>query len=278
VDGYRISQLAERTGVPATTLRFYETAGLLSAERTAAGYRVYGEEAVERRSFIAAAKRLGLPLEEIAELLVVWENGACADVRDDLRPRLAARIGEAERHAAAVALFAATLHRALDHLDALPDRAERCGPHCLMTEEAEYQGSGTGAGMGAGVQVVVEERVGVEEPVGVEDRVKVEEEVGDGTEAWRRAPVACSLASLGDREARAAQWAAVLDGALRTRVADGLRLGLPVDRAAELAELVTAEQACCPFLGFRLEFDGPRLVLEVRAPAEGAEILAGLFG
>jgi DNA-binding transcriptional MerR regulator len=65
----RISQLAERTGVPATTLRFYETAGLLPAERTRSGYRVYGEEAVERLAFIGAAEGLGLPLEEIAELL-----------------------------------------------------------------------------------------------------------------------------------------------------------------------------------------------------------------
>ncbi|WP_235032650.1 MerR family transcriptional regulator [Actinacidiphila yanglinensis] len=36
---YRISQLAERCGVPATTLRFYEDTGLLPAERTASGYR-----------------------------------------------------------------------------------------------------------------------------------------------------------------------------------------------------------------------------------------------
>ncbi|WP_244318556.1 MerR family DNA-binding transcriptional regulator [Streptomyces brevispora] len=48
----RISQLAERSGVPATTLRFYETAGLLPAERTPAGYRLYGQDAVDRLAFI----------------------------------------------------------------------------------------------------------------------------------------------------------------------------------------------------------------------------------
>ncbi|WP_225900821.1 MULTISPECIES: MerR family transcriptional regulator [unclassified Streptomyces] len=92
----RNSQLAERCGVPATTLRFYEGAGLLPAGRTASGYRVYGEDAVERLAFIGAAKHLGLPLEEIGELLAVWEAGACADVKADLRPRIAARLGEAE--------------------------------------------------------------------------------------------------------------------------------------------------------------------------------------
>ncbi|MFE1555035.1 MerR family DNA-binding transcriptional regulator [Streptomyces sp. NPDC058734] len=55
----RISQLAERSGVPASTLRFYETAGLLPAERTASGYRQYGPDAVERLAFISSAKLLG---------------------------------------------------------------------------------------------------------------------------------------------------------------------------------------------------------------------------
>ncbi|MFC8865393.1 MerR family transcriptional regulator [[Kitasatospora] papulosa] len=39
--------MAERFGVPATALRFYEEAGLLPADRTPSGCRVYGEEAVE---------------------------------------------------------------------------------------------------------------------------------------------------------------------------------------------------------------------------------------
>lgn len=46
----RISQF----GVPATTLRFYETAGL-PAGRTPAGYRTYGADALERLAFITAA-------------------------------------------------------------------------------------------------------------------------------------------------------------------------------------------------------------------------------
>lgn len=52
----RISQLAERSGVPATTLRVYEGAGLLSVGRTPAGYRMYGEDAVERLGFIGACR------------------------------------------------------------------------------------------------------------------------------------------------------------------------------------------------------------------------------
>ncbi|WP_373305270.1 MerR family transcriptional regulator [Streptomyces roseolus] len=64
----RISQLAGRSGVPATaiTLRFYESAGLSPADRSPAGHRLYGEGAVERLAFVGAAKHLGLPLEEVA--------------------------------------------------------------------------------------------------------------------------------------------------------------------------------------------------------------------
>ncbi|MFJ9394315.1 MerR family transcriptional regulator [Streptomyces californicus] len=86
----RISQLAECSGVPATTLRFSEDAGLLPADRTPAGYRLYGEAAVERLAFIDAAEHLGLPLEKIGELLGVGESGACrrgGTARRPARPR-----------------------------------------------------------------------------------------------------------------------------------------------------------------------------------------------
>lgn len=126
----RISELAERVGVPATTLGFYETAGLLEPDRTAAGYRVYDEEAVDRLEFIRAAKHLGLPLDEVAELLAVWQSRACVDVKADLRPRLVARLADAEVRAAELATFITTLQRAQQRLDSLPDRTGRCDPGC----------------------------------------------------------------------------------------------------------------------------------------------------
>ncbi len=126
----RISQLAERSGVPASTLRFYETAGLLPAGRTASGYRVYGPEATQRLAFIGAAKQLGLPLGEIAELLGTWQRGSCTEVKAGLRPRIAARLQEAAERAAQLAAFTASLRRALQQLDELPDRAGRCDPEC----------------------------------------------------------------------------------------------------------------------------------------------------
>ncbi|MEV5827025.1 MerR family transcriptional regulator [Spirillospora sp. NPDC052242] len=250
----RISRLAERSGVPATTLRFYESAGLLPAERSPAGYRLYGEDAVDRLAFIGAAKHLGLPLDEVSELLGVWESGACSDVKADLRPRVAARIVDAEARAAELAAFTATLHRALRHLDSLPDRPGPCDSECgVLAPDAP--GS---------------RPVDVAFPPG---RHVPEGEV----ERRRRAPVACSLDG-GDLAERVARWRRLIDGAVRQEIDDGVRFTLPADRAAGIAALAAAEQRCCPFFGFRLDLDGPELHLEVRAAGEGAAMLTDLFG
>jgi len=240
MDVMRISQLAERSGVPATTLRFYEDAGLLPAGRTPAGYRLYGEDAVERLRFISAAKHLGLPLEEIADLLTVWETGTCAQVKADLRPRVIARLDQAAQRAAELRAFTATLRGALEHLDALPDRAGRCDPGC-----------------------------------GFPAAPATRKPAGHDSERWRTAPVACSLPAE-DLTGRAVAWQEALDGATRTPIPDGLRLTLPVGRAPAIAALAAAEQDCCPFLGFRLHLDGPVLHLEVRAPADAADLLTSL--
>lgn len=241
----RISQLAERTGIPATTLRFYETAGLLPAERTQAGYRNYGEGAVDRLAFIGAAKQLGLPLEEIAELLRVWESGACREVKGDLRPRIAARISDAEQRTTELATFTISLRRALAHLDALPGRSGPCDPRCGFLAAREDS-----------------------EP----DFPWQAEADTEG----QSAPVACSLTGE-DIAERAGQWRQLLSGAEHEAIGNSVRLVVPAERTGQIVTLAAAEQQCCPFFDFRLHLDGPVLRLEVRAPAEGAALLAELF-
>ncbi|MQA81658.1 MAG: MerR family transcriptional regulator [Streptosporangiales bacterium] len=246
MSAYRISQLAERTGVPASTLRYYESTGLLPAERSPAGYRLYDEPAIERLGFIGTAKRLGLPLEEIAELLHVWENGACVQVKTDLRPRLQARLAEAQQRGAEVAAFIASLRAALAHLDALPDRSGRCDPNCgFLTLAAD----------GPAAQPGVDE---------------------SPRERWRDAPVACSLTA-DDIGERAQQWHDVLAGAVQGSIPDGLRFTVPVQRLAKVAELAAAEQTCCPFFDFRLHLDGPHLHVQIRASVDGQPMLGALF-
>jgi DNA-binding transcriptional MerR regulator len=248
----RISQLAERSGVPATTLRYYESAGLLSADRTPSGYRTYGEDAVTRLAFIGSAKHLGLPLDEIGELLEVWESGACADVKADLRPRVAARLADAEHRLTGLRAFTASLHDVLKHLDALPARQDRCDADCGFPSGPHEVHATTTAGT-TWRDHRAPEPPGADEP-----------------------PIACSLSGDGVVE-RVAEWRGVVGDGRVVEIEGGLRVTLPADRAAAVAELAAAEQRCCPFFDFRLCFDGDVVHLEARAPADAAGLIDELF-
>jgi DNA-binding transcriptional MerR regulator len=73
---YYIGRVAAATGLTAKTLRYYEKLGLLSqAERTASGYRVYSASEIRRLGFIVKAKRLGLTLRDIREILAIRDGG-----------------------------------------------------------------------------------------------------------------------------------------------------------------------------------------------------------
>jgi DNA-binding transcriptional MerR regulator len=250
----RISQLAERSGVPATTLRYYESAGLLAADRTPSGYRTYGEDAVTRLAFISSAKHLGLPLEEIGELLTVWESGACADVKADLRPRVAARLTESEQRLTELEAFTRSLHDVLHHLDALPDRADPCDAECGFPDgppRAEQHADTTvQAGCGCGS--------------------------APGPEKAEEQAIFCSLSGDGMAD-RVAEWRTLVDGARPEGIDGGVRVTLPAAKAGAVAELAAAEQRCCPFFDFRLCFDGDVVHLEVRAPADAAGLIDDLF-
>ncbi|TIH10558.1 MerR family transcriptional regulator [Pseudomonas leptonychotis] len=65
----KIGQLAERSGLPPSRIRFYEARGLLSAQRQANGYRRYPEQALQTLSIISCAQQAGFSLEEIRRLL-----------------------------------------------------------------------------------------------------------------------------------------------------------------------------------------------------------------
>ncbi|AAZ54446.1 redox-sensitive transcriptional activator SoxR [Thermobifida fusca] len=64
-----IGQLAERSGMSHSALRFYEAKGLIRAERTAGNQRRYHRSTLRRLAFIAAAQRVGLTLARIQEAL-----------------------------------------------------------------------------------------------------------------------------------------------------------------------------------------------------------------
>jgi MerR family redox-sensitive transcriptional activator SoxR len=70
-----IGQVAERSGVPHTALRFYEESGLITAERTAGNQRRYPRAVLRRLAFIRTAQRVGLSLEQIRDALSSLPDG-----------------------------------------------------------------------------------------------------------------------------------------------------------------------------------------------------------
>lgn len=70
-----ISFVAERSGVSAKTIRYYESIGLIpSADRLVNGYRAYDASDVHTLQFIRRARRLGFSVDEIRDLLDLWQD------------------------------------------------------------------------------------------------------------------------------------------------------------------------------------------------------------
>jgi DNA-binding transcriptional MerR regulator len=93
-DGITIGGLAARCGVSRDAIRFYEREGLLPRpRRTAARYRVYGEDDERRLRFVRQAQGLGLTLDDVRELLrheQLRTPDECRRVAARLRERIAA--------------------------------------------------------------------------------------------------------------------------------------------------------------------------------------------
>jgi DNA-binding transcriptional MerR regulator len=90
----KIGELAERTGIPASTIRYYEKENLLpKAQRGANGYRVYQDSALERLDLIQLGQKLGFSLEAIRTVLDLQGDA----LKDALLGKLEARLEEIDR-------------------------------------------------------------------------------------------------------------------------------------------------------------------------------------
>lgn len=88
----RIGEVAERIGVTADTVRFYERAGWLPrAERRENGYREYTPNDIEHLRLLIDLRRLDLPLEEAGRIAAWCHSGHCGDASDALPGLLAQR-------------------------------------------------------------------------------------------------------------------------------------------------------------------------------------------
>lgn len=110
-----IGAASRASGVSARMIRHYEAIGLVPAPpRRDSGYRDYGEADIHRLRFIANARDLGFPLEEIAELLDLWSDAGRAS-------------GEVKRLALA---RADALHQKAKALEAMRETLLDLAAHC----------------------------------------------------------------------------------------------------------------------------------------------------
>ena len=95
-----IGQAAERSGVPAKTIRYYEDIGLISRPlRAENGYRAFSEADVHMLRFIARARGLGFSVREVGELLALYHDRSRASsavkaVAEQAINRIDTKIGE----------------------------------------------------------------------------------------------------------------------------------------------------------------------------------------
>jgi MerR family redox-sensitive transcriptional activator SoxR len=98
-----IGDVAQRSGVAASALRFYEERGLIESERAGSGHRRFRRPVLRRIAFIVFAQRIGLTLEEIGSELAKLPPDRAPTRRDWARlssgwsARIDQRIAELER-------------------------------------------------------------------------------------------------------------------------------------------------------------------------------------
>ena len=98
-----IGEVARRTGVAASALRFYEERGLITSERSGSGHRRYRRAVIRRVAFIVFAQRIGLTLDEVGQELAKLPNNRVPKRSDweqlssSWTARIDERIAELER-------------------------------------------------------------------------------------------------------------------------------------------------------------------------------------
>ena len=141
-----IGEMASRSGVRTSTLRYYESRGLITSDRTEGGQRRFARETLRRVAVIRAAQILGLTLEEIRRALDELPQGRTPDRRDWERLSRTWR---------------GSLDGRIAELEALRDRLSGCiGCGCLSLERCGIFNPGDRAAeVGVGAQYLVVEHL-----------------------------------------------------------------------------------------------------------------------
>ncbi|MFJ4655326.1 redox-sensitive transcriptional activator SoxR [Nocardia sp. NPDC088792] len=128
-----IGELADRSGVPASALRFYERQGLLRSRRTSGNQRRYRRETLRQVAFIRASHNLGIPLTVIGDVLALLPEGVEPTQEFWVR---------------ASDCWSAEIDRRIQRLERMRDRFTRCiGCGCLSFQECGLVNPGDQLGL-----------------------------------------------------------------------------------------------------------------------------------
>jgi DNA-binding transcriptional MerR regulator len=251
MSNYRIGEAAQLVGVATSTLRYYEEIELIARpDRGGNGYRTYDDADLSRMRFITNAKRLGLPLDDIRDLVGAYEVEDCSTVAHQMVERVAEHLAETQTKIGELVALAGDLQGVAARLSAAPT-AGPCGDDCPCGTTAVTQ-----ADQRSSVPLVLTARP--DDPTAI----------------------ACTLdsASVGDR---VAEWRAVVAQATRRDpLVDGIALELPAEPTllAEVSRLAAAEADCCAFFDFTVRITNAGVRFEVRGPEDAQPVVAAMFG
>lgn len=148
-----VGEMAERSGVPVSTLHFYESKGLISSLRSAGNQRRYRRDALRKLAVIRIAQRVGMPLDAIREAL--------SRLPDKRAPTLAdwRRLSSDWR---------AELDERITQLQSLRDQLTDCiGCGCLSLQRCRLRNPGDAlAEHGAGPRRLIEAQASNNPPAG----------------------------------------------------------------------------------------------------------------
>lgn len=116
-----IGDAAERSGLPAKTIRYYEDIGLVVAARRANGYRDYDEQHLHKLRFVQRARSLGFSVDECRSLLSLYEDKRRASA--DVKALAEGRLDDIDRKIDELRSMRAALAKLVEacHGDARPD-------------------------------------------------------------------------------------------------------------------------------------------------------------
>ena len=122
-----IGDVAERSGLPAKTIRYYEDIGLIRPDRSANGYRRFRDADLHKLAFLGRARSLGFTIEECRALLALYADPGRASA--DVKQVAGEHLVQIDRKIAALRSMRGTLARLVEHCHG-DDR-----PECPILDE-----------------------------------------------------------------------------------------------------------------------------------------------